>query len=89
MMFNRCPGVSKILMPTIKLKSCPNCGEQIEFVSSDMKINCPKCSFTVYNDTASCIQWCKYARECVGEETYQKLMEERNKKIKPHKGLNQ
>jgi hypothetical protein len=22
----------------------------------------------------TCVQWCKYAKECVGEETYQKIM---------------
>jgi hypothetical protein len=22
----------------------------------------------------SCVQWCKYAKECVGTETYEKIM---------------
>ena len=22
----------------------------------------------------NCVQWCKYAKQCVGEETYEKLM---------------
>jgi len=26
------------------------------------------------NDIESCVQWCKYAKECVGEEMYNKLM---------------
>jgi hypothetical protein len=34
---------------------------------------------TVYNDSLSCVQWCKYARECVGEETYRKLTEKKKK----------
>jgi hypothetical protein len=31
----------------------------------------------MYNDILSCIQWCKYAKECVGEETYRKLVEKK------------
>ena len=34
-----------------------------------------RCGFVIYNDKLSCVQWCKYARRCVGEETYQSLME--------------
>ena len=30
--------------------------------------------YVIYNDTLSCVQWCKYARQCVGEETYERLM---------------
>ena len=30
---------------------------------------------TVYNDTLSCVQWCKYARKCVGDEMYEHMME--------------
>ena len=75
-MLEKCPGTKTILMPTIKLKTCPKCGEEVEIVSTDMKTNCPKCGFTIYNDVASCVQWCEYARECVGEEIYDKLMRE-------------
>ena len=27
-----------------------------------------------YNDTLSCVQWCQYARKCVGDEMYEKMM---------------
>ena len=72
-MFDKCPGVSKILMPTIKIRKCPQCGEEVEVVSSDMQTECPKCNFVIYNDVTSCVQWCQYARECVGDETYERL----------------
>ena len=29
----------------------------------------------IYNDKLSCVQWCKYAKQCVGEEVYNNLME--------------
>jgi len=72
-MHDRCPGADNILMPTIKLKKCPQCGEEIEVISSDMQANCPRCGFTIYNDLVSCIEWCEYAKECVGEEVYERL----------------
>jgi len=73
-MFGQCPGASNIRTPTIELKTCPQCSTEIEMFSSDMQMDCPKCGFTVYNDLESCIQWCKYAKECVGEEVYERLM---------------
>ena len=33
------------------------------------------CGFVAYNDTLSCVQWCKYARKCVGDEMYEHMME--------------
>jgi ribosomal protein S27AE len=78
-MFDKCPGASNIRTPTIELKACPRCGAEIEMCSSDMQIDCPKCGFTIYNDLQSCIQWCKYAKECVGEEVYERLMKQASK----------
>jgi ribosomal protein S27AE len=78
-MFEQCPGASNIRTPTIELKTCPQCSTEIEMFSSDMQMNCPKCGFTVYNDLESCIQWCKYAKECVGEEVYERLMKKVSK----------
>jgi len=72
-MLDRCPGAAHLRTPTIKIKKCPECGEDVEIFSTDVKVECSQCGFTVYNDLQSCIQWCKYAKECVGEELYNKL----------------
>ncbi|MCL6611974.1 MAG: hypothetical protein K6T66_10605 [Peptococcaceae bacterium] len=71
-MLNRCPG-SLAGTPTLKIKKCPECGNEVEVFSNDVKVDCDKCGFTVYNDLESCIQWCKYAKYCVGEDLYRKL----------------
>ena len=81
-MFDKCPGASNILMPTLKLKTCPECGEEVELVSTDVKVDCPKCGFTIYNDVMSCIEWCEYAKECVGEEMYNRLKKKDKEKEK-------
>lgn len=73
MVFDRCPGAARIRTPTLEIRKCPQCGEEVELFSSDLKVSCGRCGFVIYNDIQSCVQWCKYARECVGEETYRKL----------------
>ena len=60
--------------PTITEKICPNCGSVIELFSIDTEVACEKCGFVAYNDELSCVQWCKYAKACVGEEMYEHLM---------------
>ncbi|MDR0309062.1 MAG: transposase, partial [Coriobacteriales bacterium] len=55
-------------------KTCPICGTEVQLFTTDMELSCPKCGFVVYNDVISCIRWCKMARECVGDELYEKLM---------------
>jgi hypothetical protein len=74
-MFDRCPGAAHVRTPTLTIKKCPSCGGEIEIFSNDIAVKCSKCGFTVYNDIASCVQSCRYARECVGEELYNRLME--------------
>jgi hypothetical protein len=49
----------------------------VEIFSNDVAVKCSGCGFVVYNDTASCVQWCRYAKECVGPEMYEKLTEQK------------
>lgn len=73
MMFEGCQG--KPRTPTIHEKICPRCGQIIELFSIDTEVPCDNCGFVAYNDTLSCVQWCKYAKQCVGEEMYNHMME--------------
>ena len=61
--------------PQIKImeKTCPQCGCEVEIFSIDTQVACDNCGFVIYNDTLSCVQWCKYARKCVGDEMYERL----------------
>lgn len=72
-MLEGCQG--KPRTPTIVEKECPNCGSIIELFSIDTQMPCEKCGFVAYNDTLSCVQWCQYAKQCVGEEMYLHMME--------------
>ena len=68
-----CPGSAFIRTPTLTIKVCPECGAEIEIFSSDKSVKCEGCGFTAYNDQQSCMDWCQYARDCFGEEVYDRL----------------
>lgn len=70
MILDHCPGAKNLKTPTLTIKNCPQCGEEVEIFSNDTQVKCGNCGFVIYNDTLSCIQWCRYAKECVGEEMY-------------------
>jgi len=72
MIMSGCQG--KPRTPTILEKVCPNCGHEIELASIDTEQVCEHCGFVAYNDTLSCVQWCQYAKQCVGEEMYAHMM---------------
>ena len=72
MILDSCQG--KPRTPTIEEKICPQCGNVIEIFSTDTEVACDHCGFMAYNDALSCVQWCKYARQCVGDEMYEHLM---------------
>jgi transposase len=68
-----CPGAAGLRgTPTLTIKTCPNCGADVELFSIDRKVACDQCGFVVHNSIQSCIQWCKYAESCFGEEMVRK-----------------
>lgn len=70
-----CPGSSSLRKDiTLTIKICPECGADVELFSIDKKVACDKCGFVVFNSLQSCIQWCRYAEECVGPDVYQQFM---------------
>lgn len=72
MTYTGCQSKSKEI--TLTERVCPNCGNIIELFSVDTEVACDKCGFVAYNDSLSCVQWCKYAKQCVGEEMYEAMM---------------
>lgn len=72
MIMDGCQG--KPRTPTIEEKICPQCGHTVEVFSTDTEVACENCGFIVYNDALSCVQWCKYARQCVGDAMYEQMM---------------
>ena len=69
----KCPGQDNRNIKTEEI-GCFTCGYKIEFFSDEIKRFCPRCKRPVFkNRIANCIDWCKYAKECVGEARLQSL----------------
>jgi len=74
-MINKCPGRDPKNLEAKNIKCC-SCGYEIEIFSDEMGAHCPKCKSTVYLDRMpSCIDWCNSAKDCLGEEYYNKYTE--------------
>jgi hypothetical protein len=73
-----CPGSKLLRQPAPELFPCPNCGAEVEIWSDEFKRPCPKCRKMVLRPGGmSCLEWCKQAKECVGEATYESWMANR------------
>ncbi len=69
-----CPGSSEIKKPKPEDIKCRHCGKAIEIWSDETEIKCKYCgkmSMRLLGPT--CIDWCAFAKECVGEEKYKRL----------------
>lgn len=82
-MKNKCPGQDDRNIKA-EVINCPDCGYRVEIFSDEIKVRCPKCKGLVCRDRLpSCVDWCKAARECIGEDKWRELMErKKNKKEK-------
>lgn len=80
MIFN-CPGSSRFKQPVPEILQCPSCGEEVEIWTDEVEAVCRNCKVTVTRQKGqSCLDWCKYAKECVGEERYNKYLSNKQKK---------
>jgi DNA-directed RNA polymerase subunit RPC12/RpoP len=70
---DKCPGQDKRNIKSEEVK-CPQCGYLVEIFSDEMKVACPECKALVCKSRLpSCVDWCAYARECVGEKRWKQL----------------
>ncbi len=73
-----CPGAGRIRQPAPELFDCPGCGAEVEIWTDEFRRDCPSCGRTVYRDGAmSCLDWCKYGEECVGEDALRRYRSSR------------
>jgi hypothetical protein len=72
----RCSGATAFAQPKIEVVPCPDCGTDVEVWSDEATGRCPNCSRTVIRTaTQSCVDWCRYAKECLGDEKFRKYGE--------------
>jgi len=72
----KCPGSKNIKEPVPDIFTCPNCGAEVEVWTDEHIRRCSSCGKSVVRemDSAWCIQWCQYAKECIGIEKYEELL---------------
>lgn len=78
-----CPGAKLVRQPQPELFDCPNCGAEVEIWTDEIRRKCPRCKTVVmrYQDQ-SCLEWCKLAETCVGQEAYDNFMQNRSQMMK-------
>ncbi|MFZ5801406.1 MAG: HD domain-containing protein [Candidatus Omnitrophota bacterium] len=78
-----CSGSEKFKRPQPEGIRCPSCGEELEIWSDEIEAVCTKCKNTVRRPQgASCLDWCSYAKECVGPHKYGLYMQNKNATLK-------
>ncbi|NOX97375.1 MAG: HD domain-containing protein [Nitrospirae bacterium] len=71
-----CPGAQGLKQPQPEVVKCPSCSEEIEIWTDELQATCPNCKKIVTREAgASCLDWCSYAKECLGAEGYNKYMQ--------------
>jgi hypothetical protein len=74
--FKRCPGSLVFMQPKPDMIPCVACGADTEIWSDEAEGKCPSCGATVVRYASqSCIDWCKHAKDCLGEDKYKKYGE--------------
>ena len=73
----KCPGLDSRFL-RVGLHKCPHCDYKVEIFSDEVRVKCPRCKNFVYRDKVpSCIDWCKYAKDCIGEERWREMSKHR------------
>ncbi len=81
-MINNCPGQDKRNIEA-RLFKCPKCAYEVELFSDEIKAKCPKCQNTVFTEVMpSCIDWCKYAKDCIGGSAYEDYLKNKSQILK-------
>lgn len=67
-MIKRCPGAKELVEPKIIVRTCPACGEEVEFLGYETEAKCYNCGRMLHREaTPSCITWCEYASKCIAD----------------------
>lgn len=78
-----CPGAHRFRQPEPEIIKCPSCSQEVEIWTDEIKAECPSCGRVVFRQAEqSCLDWCRYAKECLGDQLYSKYMQNKTITIK-------
>lgn len=79
-MIDKCPGSQKFRNPRPENIVCPFCKAEVEIWTDEVEASCPGCKKAVTRGPGQgCLDWCKFARECIGEDKYKKYLKIRGR----------
>ncbi|MFH1848120.1 MAG: hypothetical protein ABH825_02755, partial [Candidatus Omnitrophota bacterium] len=79
----KCPGAQSFNQPRPEDVKCPHCKGELEIWSDEFKATCPHCRKIVIRDMElSCVEWFRYAKDCVGDQAYGRYMRKRADTLK-------
>jgi DNA-directed RNA polymerase subunit RPC12/RpoP len=71
---NECPGSQDIKQPKPEEIKCRNCGSDVEIWTDESETTCKKCGkMNSRLIGPTCLDWCAFAKECVGEDKYRRI----------------
>jgi hypothetical protein len=74
MLKDGCPGSRDIKQPKPEDITCRKCGKEIEIWSDESEVKCKFCGQANLRSIGpTCLDWCAFAKECVGEEKYRRI----------------
>ena len=80
-MISGCPGSQKFKQPQPENIKCPYCQADVEIWTDEFETKCTDCKKIVSrNNSQSCLDWCKEARQCVGDKIYDGYMRSKKKR---------
>jgi len=82
-MIFQCPGAKRFKQPQPESIRCETCGREIEIWSDEVTTKCPGCKQAVTRKSQeSCLDWCRYAKECAGDEVYRRYLRDKTVSIR-------
>lgn len=74
-MLKKCPGTRSLVEPKIIVRTCPACGEEVEFLDFETEAKCSSCGRPLHREaSASCVTWCEYALQCIADLRARRLI---------------
>ena len=78
-MILECPGAKFFKQPEPESINCPACSEEIEIWTDEVNATCAHCKTVVTRKQGqSCLDWCKFAEQCIGDKLYTKYLKNRS-----------
>ena len=71
---NECPGSKDIKSPKPEEIKCRHCGAEVEIWTDETETKCKeRGNMNSRLIGPTCLDWCAFAKECVGEDKYRRI----------------